>query len=103
MEDHVLVNVRNFCQKMVCEDGFESKGQGQMEGSPLTRWGRANNMSLWTAYLTFDVMGDICFSQSFNMLESSDNHYMLKVLPAGVQGLNIVCRKLLVSAETLRR
>ena len=103
MEDHVLVNVRNFCQKMICEDTFESKDQCQMERSPLTRWGRANNMSLWTAYLTFDVIEDIYFSQSFNMLESSDNHYMLKVLPAGIQGLNIVRRKLLVHAEMLKR
>lgn len=64
-------------------------------------WGKAKNMSLWTAYLTFDVMGDLCFSHSFNMLESSDNHYMLKVLPAGVQGLNIVRQKLPAHAMVL--
>ena len=37
-------------------------------------------------------MGDLCFSNTFNMLESPENHYMLDVLPAGVQGLNIVSR-----------
>ena len=85
MEDHVLINVRNFCNQMIRRDPLESKNGVELkENGSLTKWGRANNMSLWTAYLTFDVMGDICFSQSFNMLESSDNHYMLKVLPAGV-------------------
>lgn len=89
MEDHVLENVRNFCSKLISNDcqgfrqpsGMDKKSNG---------WSSGKDISQWTAYLTFDIMGDLCFSQSFNMLDSPGNHYMLKVLPAGVQGLNIV-------------
>lgn len=102
MEDHVLKNVRNFCGKLVHEDTFESKDRGQLEEKRSSiGWGKAKNMSLWTSYLTFDVMGDLCFSHSFNMLESSSNHYMLQVLPAGVQGLNIVRHRLPIHAIRL--
>ena len=53
----------------------------------------AKNISTWTKYLTFDVMGDVCFLYNYKMLESAENHYILKVLPAGTKGLNIVrCR-----------
>lgn len=93
MEDHVLKNVRSFCEKLTCKDTFGIKGVIPSEEKKfLTGWGPAKNMSRWTNYLTFDIMGDLCFSHSFDMLESKDNHYMLEVLPAGVQGLNIVRR-----------
>ena len=102
MEDHALKNVRNFCGKLVGEDTFEDKGRGQLEEKrPFTGWGKAKNVSLWTAYLTFDIMGDLCFSHSFDMLESSKNHFMLQVLPACVQGLNIVRHRLLFHVKGL--
>lgn len=40
--------------------------------------------------MTFDIMGDFCFGQSFNMMEVADNRYLLDVIPDGAQGLNIV-------------
>ena len=95
MEDHVLKNVRIFCDKMIRPDTFGTKDLNRSSKERACSKGRgpAKNMTLWTAYLTFDIMGDLCFSHTFNMLESQNNHYMLRVLPAGVQGLNIVgCR-----------
>lgn len=53
-------------------------------------WGPPKNMTRWTDYLTLDIMGDLCFSRSFDMLDSVENHYILEVLPAALQGLNIV-------------
>ncbi|KAK7733126.1 hypothetical protein SLS53_008314 [Cytospora paraplurivora] len=40
-------------------------------------------------YLSFDIMGDICFSSPFGMLDKPDNRYVLDVLPQGVNGLNM--------------
>ena len=91
MENHVLKNVRTFCDKMTRTATFGTNDLSRCkENTSLAEWGPAKNMSLWTAYLAFDIMGDICFSYSYNMLESQVNHYMIQVLPAGVQGLNIV-------------
>ena len=92
MEDHVLKHVRNFCDKLMRPDLFENQMPPLAHSREDTTemWSPAKNMSRWASYLTFDIMGDLCFSNTFNMLESSTNHYMLDVLPAGVQGLNIV-------------
>ena len=80
MEEHVLNNVRRFWRLMGSGDDGETQ-QG---------WSSPKDMTRWAGYLTFDIMGDICFSHSFEMLEKDDNRYILDVLPRGVQGLNIV-------------
>lgn len=95
MEAHVLKNVRKFCHRLTAEDIFEKKHCRTSTGE----WSAPKNMTRWTDYLTFDIMGDLCFSQSFDMLDSPENHYMLEVLPAGVQGLNIVSHGLLTSVQ----
>ena len=91
MEEHVLKHVRKFCNKLPRPEMFES-GISVPRTSEDSKglWSQAKNMSRWASYLTFDIMGDLCFSNTFNMLDSCENHYMLDVLPAGVQGLNIV-------------
>lgn len=81
MEEHVLNNVRRF-YKLMGEDGGKEVGKG---------WSSPRDMTRWAGCLTFDIMGDICFSHSFQMLEKEENRYILDILPRGVQGLNIVC------------
>ena len=92
MEDHILKHVRYFCDKLTQPDLFENTTSTDASGGEDSKgtWYPAKNISRWASYLTFDIMGDLCFSNTFNMLESPENHYMLDVLPAGVQGLNIV-------------
>lgn len=77
MEELILRNIRTFCE-----------GLGPAEGEK--DWSEARNMTDWADYLSFDIMGDICFSNSFDMLHSKANRYILKVLPEGVNGLNVV-------------
>lgn len=91
MEGHILKHVRNFCDKLLQPEMFEG-GISIQHASKKSKgpWSQAKDMSRWASYLTFDIMGDVCFSNTFNMLDSSENHYMLDVLPAGVRGLNIV-------------
>ncbi|MCJ1261249.1 hypothetical protein MMC22_001113 [Lobaria immixta] len=100
MEGHVLKNVRKFCSKLVCEDVFE-KNVLSTRPEMFEEWGPPKNVTRWTNYLTFDIMGDLCFSQSFGMLDSVENHYMLEVLPAGVQGLNIIGHMQIIAALQL--
>ncbi|KAI4246468.1 MAG: hypothetical protein L6R42_009883, partial [Xanthoria sp. 1 TBL-2021] len=79
MEEHVL----NKCAAIWRLMGSGNDGENQ-EG-----WSHTKEMTRWAGYLTFDIMGDLCFSHSFEMLEKDDNRYILDVLPRGVQGLNI--------------
>jgi hypothetical protein len=90
MEELVLRNIRIFCAALI-EPSSDTLGKSSNEKGG---WGEPKNMTDWTDYLSFDIMGDICFSSSFDMLRSSANRYILKVLPEGVNGLNVVseCR-----------
>lgn len=87
MEEHILNNVRTFC-RLVC-DGTHAD-RDDTERGISGEWSTPKDMTRWAGCLTFDIMGDICFSQSFEMLEKEENRYILDMLPRGVQGLNIV-------------
>lgn len=83
MEEHVLRNIRKFYTKM-------GAGGQAREG----KWSSPKDMTRWAGCLTFDIMGDVCFSYSFEMLDKEENRYILDVLPKGVQAMNVVCELL---------
>ncbi|CAF9939407.1 hypothetical protein IMSHALPRED_001332 [Imshaugia aleurites] len=87
MEEHILNNVRTFC-RLMC-DGNHAGSDGTKK-AVHEEWSTPKDMTRWAGCLTFDIMGDICFSHSFEMLEKEENRYILDMLPRGVQGLNIV-------------
>ena len=83
MEDHILKHVNIFCNCVIGRtDGSETKA--------TTDWSSARNMTTWSSRLTFDVMGDVAFGRTFEMLKSETNRYILDIIPDGVHGLNLV-------------
>ncbi|KAE9377269.1 cytochrome P450 [Stipitochalara longipes BDJ] len=60
-EDDMISHIRLFCQKLK-----ESK-------EPV-------NVSNWCSYLTSDVLGDLCFGKSFEMLKSEENRFVVKTI-----------------------
>lgn len=44
--------------------------------NPDTFGGSYKNMSRWFSYLTYDTMGTLTFSQSYDMLTKDDVHYI---------------------------
>ena len=85
MENHILKHVRTFCD---CVDGKPETSDQSPSGSD--GWGQAVDISTWTSRLTFDVMGDVAFGRTFEMLKDSTNRYILDILPHGVHGLYLV-------------
>lgn len=71
MEKHILDNIRNFCE------GIESRVSSISEKKG---WGKPQNMSDWCNYLTFDIMGDLCFGKAFGMLERPDNRFAIDLI-----------------------
>jgi hypothetical protein len=43
---------------------------------PNTFGGSYKNMSRWFSYLTYDIMGQLTFSQSYDMLTKDDHHFI---------------------------
>ncbi|KAI0198007.1 cytochrome P450-like protein [Astrocystis sublimbata] len=84
MEELILENVRKFLSRI--DNGEPSSDD---TGSISKGWSSPKNMSKWASYLTFDIMGNICFSNSFGMLDNTENHYLLVTLPQAVNGINV--------------
>jgi cytochrome P450 len=70
MEKYILGNIRSFC-----------KGIGMQESTATEKgWTTAKNMADWCNYLTFDIMGDLCFGKAFGMLEKPDNRFAIDLI-----------------------
>ena len=76
MEEQILKNIRLFCETLV---------GGAGEG-----WSSPHNMSKLVGYLISDIMGDVTFSKSHDMLKKPDNRDLLTSLPQAVAGIHLV-------------
>ncbi|KAF2676845.1 cytochrome P450 family protein [Lentithecium fluviatile CBS 122367] len=85
MEELILRNIRSFCESL----GQKTSGSAASTPDGEDRWSEPRDLTDWADYLAFDIMSDICFSSSFNMLHSTGNRYILEMLPKGVNGLNV--------------
>ena len=74
MENHVLAHVRQFCQNL------GEKGAGILSQEEKREWTPAKNLSDQANYMTFDVMGDLCFGKAFGMLERPDNRFAIDMV-----------------------
>lgn len=79
MEKYILGNVRTFCSQLSPNTSSE-KG-----------WGLPQNMADWCNYLTFDVMGDLCFGKAFEMLDHNTNHHVIDLIGNAAHMHLIVC------------
>ena len=88
MEKYILGNVRTFCSRIGTKPALAEKNGGKGE------WSVAQNMADWCNYLTFDVMGDLCFGKAFEMLEHEENRHVIDLIG------NAAHMHLIVSVET---
>lgn len=72
MEKYILANVRTFCSRLGAKS-LEKVGNAD-------EWSIAQNMADWCNYLTFDVMGDLCFGKAFEMLEHEENRHVIDLI-----------------------
>ncbi|KAF8851249.1 cytochrome P450 [Acephala macrosclerotiorum] len=72
MEKYILENVRILCNKLGHHPAMKEKSKGE--------WGPALNMADWCNYLTFDVMGELAFGKTFNMLENDEERDVIKLV-----------------------
>lgn len=68
MEDVMLLHVRQLCASLA--------GEGPGEESSSETKGVVRNMSSWFGYLSYDVMGELCFGKSFDMLIADTKRHM---------------------------
>ena len=42
------------------------------------------NVTAWSSYFSFDVMGDFAFGRSFQMMDSGKNHFAVGIIRQGM-------------------
>jgi hypothetical protein len=75
MEKYILQNVRAFTDGLGRGSSTNAARDDDKKG-----WSVAQNMADWCNYLTFDVMGDLCFGKAFGMLEKPDNRFAISLI-----------------------
>ena len=75
MEEAMLIHVRQFCAAMSGdlpeENGHVGGEKGKGDGAVV------RNMADWFGYLAYDVMGELCFGKSYDMLVNSSRRHMV--------------------------
>ncbi|WPH01613.1 Hypothetical protein R9X50_00446100 [Acrodontium crateriforme] len=77
MENHILAHVRTFCDNL---GSALTPQTWSAKEKPLSGWTPAKNISDQANYLTFDIMGDLCFGKAFGMLERPDNRFAIDLI-----------------------
>ena len=77
MESEILEHTGTFCSQLV------DPGKKSSSDRTTRDWSSARNVQHLVRELTFDVMGDICFGYSFQMLVDNANHGMLEAMKDG--------------------
>ncbi|KAA8564223.1 hypothetical protein EYC84_011169 [Monilinia fructicola] len=62
--------------------------KGKIGKVPVGEWTQAHDMSKATAYLQADMMGDMTFSRSWEMLRDEENHHILEIISQGALAMN---------------
>jgi hypothetical protein len=70
-EDFILDNVRTWTKIL---------GEPKPTGEEDDGWSRTRNMSLWSTYLNFDIMGDLAFGKTFSCMLSEVNRWVPEII-----------------------
>lgn len=81
MEDVMLLHVRQLCSKL----------SGYDEGESNEKKGVVRNMGNWFSYLSYDVMGELCFGKSFDMLIADGRRHMIGLVDRAANRHYVVC------------
>ena len=89
MEVHILDNIESWCRylgnnqegnKIDVNDSMNGYG-GSNPVYDSKGWSAPKNMGDWTNYLSFDVLGDLCFGKPFGVMERDENRFLLDLIP----------------------
>lgn len=81
-EHHILQNLRI---------GLNMLGQPKDQDTekPSEQWSKPSNMSTWATRFSFDVLGDLCFGETFNCLTKQENRWLPEFI--GDSGSFVYC------------
>jgi hypothetical protein len=82
-EPYMIANIQQWCDLL----GTNITDGRRIEAN---EWTEAKNMSTWSNYLTFDVLGDLCFGKPFGLLTSSAVRYVPRMMLSSMYAFQTV-------------
>ncbi|KAF2233206.1 putative cytochrome P450 monooxygenase [Viridothelium virens] len=86
-ENAVHDNFTRFCSQLGVPTDSEILQSNGNACSDAACWSPPRDIERLLSYLTFDIMGDICFGRNLGTLTSDQNRDLISILPEGAQGL----------------
>ena len=81
-EEIILSQVRTLCKSLIGEDS--------QPVSTNEKWSPVRDVKELISQAAFDIMGEVCFGHSFEMMSSSKNHYLFGIMKDGGRLLYMV-------------
>src|SRR5690606_180096 len=75
MEDQVLDHIRLFCKGLGASNTVVEHGSKKQSAAAAETPSEPRNMSFWSNWLTFDVIGDLCYGKAYGMLEREEPRF----------------------------
>lgn len=77
LQQHIIRNAEKICEHL--KDKKDPR-----------EWGSPKDMSQWIAFVTTDIVGDLCFTRNWNLMGSNENRDLLQAFEDGSGALSIV-------------
>lgn len=75
LQPHILHVIRTFCDVLVDRSPNQITNEKNKNS-----WSSPRNMAKYANYMSYDVLGDICYGQSFDTLERDTNRFALNLV-----------------------
>lgn len=69
IQPYVFDEISLFCERMVAYTASDDN-----------KWSIAMNVGRWTNYMTYDVLGSVCYGRSFRTLVEDSNRYIVDLI-----------------------
>ena len=69
LQPYALDEISTFCERMMTSNPDGDK-----------QWSVAMNIGRWTNYMTYDVLGSVCYGKSFRTLVEDSNRYIVDLI-----------------------
>ena len=76
LQPHILQVIETFC----CAIGGYPPGTDLEKEKKHDGWSKPRDMASWANYMSYDVLGDICYGASFDTLTREDNRFAIKLV-----------------------
>ncbi|KAJ5350628.1 hypothetical protein N7541_008355 [Penicillium brevicompactum] len=79
VEDRILSHAIKFCDMLLGDSNTSDPNSSNSSMGQKSSWGPVRNLATLSDYLAFDIISDLCYGKSFDMLQSDKFRSFTKI------------------------